>query len=73
MKISDVKRFYVEDTLTCTEVATFFSLTQAVEYVIAKANTNLLIHIGGYNLHYYLKGDTHNTLYLRCANTIATL
>ena len=73
MKITDVKRFYVEDTRDNTEQAVFFSLTQAVEYVVAQADTNLLIHIGGYNLHYYCNGDTTNSLFLRCANTLATI
>lgn len=73
MKITDIKRFYVQDTRDNSEIATFFSLTQAVEYLIAKADTNLLIHIGGYNLSYYLIGDTHNKLYIRCANIISRL
>ena len=72
MRISDIKRFYVQNTIT-DEQKGFCSLTQAVEYAIEKANTNLLIHIGGYNLEYYLIGDTFDSLYTRCANIIARL
>lgn len=73
MKISNIKRFYVENTLSNEKDKIFYSLKKAVEYVIEQANENLLIHIGGYNLEYYIKGDTVNSLYLRCSNIIATL
>ena len=73
MKISNIKRFYVENTLSNEKDKIFYSLQKAVEYVIEQADENLLIHIGGYNLEYYIKGDTVNGLYLRCSNIIATL
>jgi hypothetical protein len=72
MRISDVKRFYVQNTRT-DEQRGFCSLTQAVEYAIKKADTNNLIHIGGYNVEYYLYGDTHESLYARCAEIIRGL
>ena len=73
MKISNIKRFYVTNTISNEKDKVFYSLQKAVEYVIEQANENLLIHIGRYNLEYYIKGDTVNSLYLKCSNIIATL
>lgn len=69
MKISYVKRYYVENVCT-NEEKDFKTLTAAVKYVLEKKDANLLIHIGGYNLDYYHNGDTFNSLYNRCASII---
>lgn len=65
MTVSSIKNFYVENTIT-EEEKSFNSLKKAVEYCIKQKNTNLLIHIGGYNLEYYEQGDTYETLYNKC-------
>jgi hypothetical protein len=72
MKISDVKRYYVQHSYT-DEQKGFTTLTSAVKYVIEKKDHNLLIHIGGYNLDSYNRGDSFETLYNRCVNTLASI
>ena len=67
-----IKRYYVQDALT-DKTKGFQSLKKAVEYCISEKNTSLLIHIGGYNLDYYKKGDTYTTLYNRCKDFINEL
>lgn len=72
MKVSYIKKYYVEHYYT-DEQKSFKTLTAAVKYVLEKKDTNLLIHIGGYNLDYYHNGDTFESLYNRCATIVAHL
>lgn len=71
-KISYIKRYYVEHYYTDEEKG-FKTLTAAVKYVLEKKDTNLLIHIGGYNLDYYHNGDTFESLYNRCVAIVEQL
>lgn len=70
MKVHDIKRFYVQNTITDREIVCH-SLTHACEIVINQHDENNLIHIGGYNLDYYRKGDSVNSLFLRCVNILS--
>lgn len=51
----------------------FNSLKKAVEYAITLKDDTNLLHIGYFNLDYYRKGDTFNTLYNRCKEIIKNI
>ena len=65
-------KFYVQNTITDEEIK-FSSLKKAVEHCVALKDMNTLIHIGGYNLDYYIAGDTFDTLYARCKEILDTI
>lgn len=69
MKISNIKKFYLEDTKTGKTVVAH-SLRHACELAVNAHDINLLIHIGGYNLDYYQPYDSTATLYNRCLEII---
>lgn len=72
MKISYIKRFYVQHCFTDCQVG-FSSLTAAVRYAVSQKDTNLLVHIGFFNLDYYRNGDTFDTLYQRCVEIVKNI
>lgn len=72
MKISYVKKYYVAHSYL-DEEKTFKTLSGAVKYVIEQKDPNLLIHIGGYNLDSYNRGDSFESLYNRCVDTLASI
>ena len=67
-----IKTYYVEHTIS-SEYVTFKSLKKAVEYSIQKKNEMLIIHVGGWNLDGYNRGDTFETLYNRCKKYLAEI
>ena len=69
MKISNIKNFYLENTNTGKTVVAH-TLRHACELAVNAHNTNLLIHIGGYNLDYYQPNDSVTMLYNRCLEII---
>lgn len=68
-----IKNYYVENTTTCANEATFKSLKKAVAFCVIRKDTNLMIHVGGWNLDSYEIGDTTETLYTRCKKYLAEL
>lgn len=72
MKVSYVKRYYVQNVNT-NEEKSFKTLAAAVKYALEKKDTNLLIHIGGYNLDYYHCGDNFENLYNRCVTIVTQI
>lgn len=64
-------KFFVQNTdeFENNEVE-FNTLDKAVKWCINAKNDAYLIHIGYWNLDYYKKGDTFESLKARCENII---
>lgn len=65
--------YYIEDTKTNRDILSTCSLWHACELAVNRHDTNILIHIGSFNLDYYMRGDTTLSLYDRCKKILASL
>ena len=64
-------RFFVQDTEEFENNGIEYkSLDKAIEACLEAKNEAYLIHIGYWNLDYYKKGDTFESLKARCENII---
>lgn len=64
-------KFFVQDTEEFENNGIEYkSLDKAIEACLEAKNEAYLIHIGYWNLDYYKKGDTFESLKARCENII---